>query len=809
MKKRRFWKRTGILTAMFIAAMIVSSLLTNQGTADRSVDMASSTLPRIKFLIDTEKELNPLVGYRDEMETAAMRDTITPVQSDQILMVLERHGNDISKIQYTLCSLDGQTTYKKGSVKESNGTVKIPLEGTLPQGEEGVLTVTLTVNGKPLHYYTRVVSADVTGASSCFSFAQKFHEDTFGEDASALTSYLESNEDGDNSTYQTVTIHSDITHVMWGDLKPTVSMEPEWDVKESNNTYTSLLAKYQVTIPDDSDTVATYNVREFFRIRYYRGQLYLLDYQRTMDQVFDPSSRQVLTETGIDLGITDSDIDYRTNASGTVVSFVAGRDLWTYRKDSDELSLVFSFSNTEGNDIRNWYDQHKVRILDMEKSGSTTFAVYGYMNRGDHEGRVGVNIFYFDIDTNALEEKAFIPSTKSFVVAEDELGRMVYYNRSNHLLHVLTGGTLYEIDLQNGEQKKLAEQLQEGQYVTSEDGHLIAYQPSGSLNNADSVIVMDLAAGTSRTVRCDKGDTIRPLGFIENDFIYGLAHTSDTGKTISGKEILPMYSLIIQDKNNKTVKTFQSDGIYVADILIDQNLVTVNRLTKKNSLYIGTSQDYITCNETAEKSNFTLNAYLTEERGRQMRLTCEEGISDQNPKILKPKLTVLKDTMTLSLDDQSTALKYYVYGMGELTDVFDRASYAIQKAESISGVVISSSQTYIWEKGNRDLSYDTEIPAFKAEGVSSLEACRHYMEQFPVEEIDLTGCTVEQILYVINKGYPVIGVLNENQAILLTAYTSGSISYIDPSTGQTGQGSYADIAQLMAASGNTFFGYVK
>ena len=147
--------------------------------------------------------------------------------------------------------------------------------------------------------------------------------------------------------------------------------------------------------------------------------------------------------------------------------------------------------------------------------------------------------------------------------------------------------------------------------------------------------------------------------------------------------------------------------------------------------------------------------------------------------------------------------------MGELTDVFDRASYAIQKAESISGVVISSSQTYIWEKGNRDLSYDTEIPAFKAEGVSSLEACRHYMEQFPVEEIDLTGCTVEQILYVINKGYPVIGVLNENQAILLTAYTSGSISYIDPSTGQTGQGSYAEIAQLMAASGNTFFGYVK
>src|SRR5699024_3969335 len=127
-----------------------------------------------------------------------------------------------------------------------------------------------------------------------------------------------------------------------------------------------------------------YNIREFFRIRKYKDEIFLLYYQRTMNQVFDGNA-QVLNDSGITLGLAPADIRYMTNTDGTIVSFVQERDLWTYNQQSDELSLVFSFSNTEGNDIRNWYDQHRVRILNVEDDGSTTFAVYGYMNRGKHE----------------------------------------------------------------------------------------------------------------------------------------------------------------------------------------------------------------------------------------------------------------------------------------------------------------------------------------------------------------------------------------------------------------------------------------
>ena len=66
-----------------------------------------------------------------------------------------------------------------------------------------------------------------------------------------LTAYLEPDEKSDNTTYQTVNIHSDITHIQWGDMKPSVIGDVEWDIKESNTVYTSILAKYKVSCTDE------------------------------------------------------------------------------------------------------------------------------------------------------------------------------------------------------------------------------------------------------------------------------------------------------------------------------------------------------------------------------------------------------------------------------------------------------------------------------------------------------------------------------------------------------------------------------
>lgn len=87
-----------------------------------------------------------------------------------------------------------------------------------------------------------------------------------------LENYLETSAEGDNTTYQTVTIHSDSDHVIWGNLSPQVVEEPEWSIKESNSVYTSLLAQYQVTCAGDTGEIETYDVREFSGFATCRGK---------------------------------------------------------------------------------------------------------------------------------------------------------------------------------------------------------------------------------------------------------------------------------------------------------------------------------------------------------------------------------------------------------------------------------------------------------------------------------------------------------------------------------------------------------
>lgn len=833
------WKKILILILVFFLAIVISSLVLNRGTNDITVGLSDPDLPRVAFDVRGQR-VNALEGYVGEMDITAMRDTITPIADNgQLKMYLEDSGREITGIRYEVYSLNGEEVYLQNAVKDISGEeVRLELGNALPEGvQEGVLRIALRAEAdgeKEIFYYTRIEKQDELSIKECMDFAEDFHEKTFTSTAADdIALYLEPDETGDNTTLQTVNIHSNLAHVLWGDLKPEVSTEVEWSIKESNTVYTSLLAKYQVTAEGDRGEEETFNVREFFRVRCSGGEMYLLDYNRTMNEVFN-GDLQVLDQNGIVLGLSEPEVAYEANAKGTVVSFVQDRDLWTYNRKTNELSLVFSFANMEGYDARSRNDEHKIRIISVDSQGNTTFAVYGYMNRGEHEGRVGVDVYYFDIEKNAVEEKAFIPSTKAFAIAEEELGKMVYFNQEQQLLYVLAGGVLYQVNLENDKQEILAENLEEGQYVVSDDGHLMAFQPDGDLNTATEVQVLNLESGESYTVNAnreaeeeeksegwhfagfgggqeeDTGMAVRPLGFVYNDFVCGFLKAEDQGTTVAGDAILPMYELEIRDTSNKVKKSYRQDGIYISDVLIDKGFMTLNRLSKDGSVYTGISQDYVTNNEERKETKVTAEEFTTVLKEKQMRLTFADELEDFSPKILRPKKVMENQPITISFDDKAKTEKFYVYGVGKLLEIYDKAAYAIQKAEQISGVVISSEQSYIWEKGNRDLVYYTETETLlKAEGQSSMEACTQYMEQYGAKRIDLTGCTLSQVLYIINKGLPVITMTDPSHAVLLTGYDYDTVTYVDPDNGQEFTVTTEQMDAIVAGGGNTFIGYIQ
>lgn len=811
-RKHNKWIKTGIRTGIVLTAICIivmaANLIIRRVGQDEVVGLGEAQYPRVSFEVDG-RTVNYLSAYVEEMDIAAMRDTITPVSSSGMLqMNLESTDLAITGIDYKVFSLDGEELYVDNSCDPAS-SCELNLGAGFREGRtEVALQIILKTEDQNLSYYTRIEQETGLGIDDCFEFAENFHKMTFDAgNTETIEQYLEPNEESNNTTFQTVDIHSNAQHICWGDLNPEISTDVEWSIKESNSSYTSLLAKYQVKCLNEEGVEETYNIREFFRVRLSEEEMYLLNYDRTMNQVFEGDS-SFLTETSLVLGLGESDLEYEVNEDGTIVSFIQERELWIYDKKGNDIIQVFSFADSETEDARTRNDEHELRIVNMENDGSTMFAVSGYMNRGNHEGQVGVAVYYYNAAEDIVEEKAFISSNKSFAIAEEELGKMLYCNQEQQMLYVLTGGVLYQINMENEDQTILAEGLEEEQYVVCEDGHLLAYQLNGELNTATEVQVMDLSTGERYIAAAPENEAIRPLGFITGDFICGYVKQGDSGLTVTGEEILPIYKMEIMDGANSVAKTYEQNNIFISDVWVEENQITLSRVTKEEGVYTATSRDYITNTEEKRNDAVSLDLFSTDLKESQLRFVFAETIEKFEPDVIRPIVETTKNSVTVAFDSEVKEDQYYVYGLGRLQGIYDNTAQAIQKAEEISGVVISSEQEYIWETGNRDLGYYIENePFMKEEGQSSLNACLSYMEKYNVERMDLVGCSLSQVMYVINRGLPVIAMTDAEHAVLIVGYNWSDMYYIDPDTGIECSMSQSQFATVTEEAGNTFIGF--
>ena len=156
----------------------------------------------------------------------------------------------------------------------------------------------------------------------------------------------------------------------------------------------------QIYCTREGKNITYYTVEEYFRIRYTADRMYLLDYERTMNQI--PNVDQMYANDKLLLGITGTDIPMIESEDGNVVVFVVSNRLFSYNVSTNKLTLIFSFYDKENGDERTLYDQHTIKILDVDEGGNVQFVVYGYMNRGVREGEVGIQLYSFSSSLNTL-----------------------------------------------------------------------------------------------------------------------------------------------------------------------------------------------------------------------------------------------------------------------------------------------------------------------------------------------------------------------------------------------------------------------
>lgn len=835
--------RAIVLTVVFLAAVKVFGYVTNKTNQDMTTEMGEAVLPTVTMFYQ-EKEINRLYGYVDEMNAIYMRNDITPVDTDHILPIcIHTNQYAVDEISYEIRSMDTERLIAKTVVEEyeyRNGliTADLTIQNLLDANREYLLILSLAHDDETVRFYTRIIEPSDCHVSESIEFARNFHDSSWSkEDYKNLAIYMEPDSSADNTTLAEVTIHSSLKQVAWADFdgKPVGSLVVS--LKEINAFYNVVMLDYVVGATGADGESEYYNVEEYYRLRYSPERMYLLDYRRTMNELFRADSDN-FRENYIDLGIGNQNIEYKYNGNGSHVCFVAEGDLWCYSAPEQKLTQVFSFRGYEGVDDRENHMEHSIRIVKVDETGSVDFVVYGYMNREHHEGQVGICVYHYDSVVNTIEEELFLPSTHSYEVLKWELGQLIYENEAGHFF-ILMNRTLYEIDLMTREITELVQGLNPESYTVSSDGQYIAYIEDGDGRIDKPLVVLNLENGSSFEIQPHAHYYVRPLNFMGDDLIYGEVEEDRVYTDQAGNRKYPMsdvYIIATESPEHEVLKDYYKDGYYTESIEVRDDTIYLNRVEYNGFNYSEASGDTIMNREGGLLTMVGLSGMVTERKETETHLVMNEYVEIESKRFLTPKQILLEGDSAIDLGEADPEEFYYVYARGKVIAAAPDAAAAIRVANANMGVVVGSRQQYIWKRAWRSARSDLEVTIGETDmDSSSIAKALNAMAQsqqisIAAEQrleagetpsqilsesltdgqiVDLSGCDVEAVLYYISLGTPVFAMESGEHGVLLVGYDEKNLHIYDPLTGEVEMNTFLTARERFARAGNVYLAYLK
>ena len=75
--------------------------------------------------------------------------------------------------------------------------------------------------------------------------------------------------------------------------------------------------------------------------------------------------------------------------------------------------------------------------------------------------------------------------------------------------------------------------------------------------------------------------------------------------------------------------------------------------------------------------------------------------------------------------------------------------------------------------------------------------------------LDISGCTVEEILFYVSSGSPVVAMTGTDSAVLVNGYTAERIYYFDPASESVKSKSLKEADEWFSEAGNIYFTYLE
>lgn len=821
-----------VLGIIFLISLIIWNYTlvgrNNQGVTETQ----QSTFPVLSMSVDG-KNINELHGYQGNVDASLIRDSITPIYENQVKVILKEATQDINVISYKIYDTDNKTVLGNGDTAlhsaKGEQTANIQIKERLDNGKTYLMELSVKQDGKTIHYFTRIIYGTSFHLKECLSFAKKFHDAALTEgNTEFISQYLETAEGTTSNNLANVTLKSTQEAVSYATLKPQVESLYPATVKEISENVTSIEFRYILSAENSDGTKQYYQATEYFRVRYAKDRMYLLNYERNMEAYMrydsiDRSNNRIL------LGIGSNQKQLVSKKGGKKVAFVVQDELWYYDYQQSNMYKIFSFEGEDYRDSRNNYPKHDIQIMKMKSNGDISFLVYGYMNRGKHEGENGISVYQFSAADQKIQELAFIPTKIQYDMMKNDIKKGAFLSDSGDFYFYLDGA-VYQVELESGKSKILAKNITDDMTVITENGMLALNQSKNKIK------VIDLSTQKSDEISCNESEVLRPIGFVEKDFIYGIGEKSQIVRQKDGSYMYPLTKVFIRS-NKKNVKEYGEDQTYITDASVDGTTIALTHSKKSGKGYKKVNESYIRYKDKKEDKVILEYGY-TGTRLNQLYLAFPENVYIQTrPNYLSTNVEEAKDETQVKFAENDN--KYndaYVYTGGKLSGIYSNLKDAIKVAKQGGGVVVNYHQMYLWEKGiAQNYGKAPNIPIIKAKNKDETDiACILMMAKadgidisydkikkmsgstydklfkvFHRRAANYSDCSIEDIVYTISKGRSFMAQRKDGTFIVVMSYNQTDLRYYDPLTGKSIKANRKKLESEFKQAGSVYYGYAN
>lgn len=802
---------------------------------------------RIPFLTLASQnvEMNRLYGYNGPLDHKIVRESLTPISTDKKLQITI-HDKEVRliKLQYDIMDKDTDEVYFSGAMNaigKDTKKLELDLDYGFQTSMEYVLSLTATTDsGRKVHYYTRLkYYTQDSFLKEKLAFAMQFHKDTFSKSkAEQLETYLEPDGTASNDSLATVNIKSSSDLVTWGRLSPKKLSEPVPTVKEYNMETACFHLNYFVEGTTASGK-EVYHVNEFYRVRFASGHSYLLNFERTLETEYDPKLTSV-QKNQLKIGITN-EVDMETLVCEKTkrLFFARSGNLYCYDMDKEKnvvTKLYSSYSEQASYEYRQGGGQ-SIRLLKTDEEGNLYFAVYGYFPRGQYEGKVAIVLYKYVQQENIINELVYLPMDTTYQQLKQDFNDYGYVS-SRNVYYFIVANVVYSYNMESRRLAKIAENITDIGFKIIKKSNCFVWSDSQETGYGENLTVFNLE--NEEKVQIPKsrdGEYIRLFDVINENVVYGYVKKSDITSTTAGEPLIPCYKLVIADAAGKEVKkAYSSKKQYVTNVKVEGNVMTLSRVKRSGNKKFQRIADDSILNQTEEKTSvYDLKSRVTSGTLTEWYIGFPSTfIIDEVPAYEVATDELVTSGRSVHLDEVKVP-KYYVYALGKITGSYEDPAEAIRKADEQMGVVVSASHMVVWERSGSFLMNSVaglEMQEATSK-VSNLAACaymvlkaNHFsvdaqkmsaknrslyemLGQYMNEPVNLTGLTLEQVLYFVSSGKYVIGMTGKSTAVVICGYDTKTVSTYNPANGKKETIGRAEMEKTFHDAGDKYVSYLR